>query len=106
MLIQSEHYGILSIVCQTESMTIFCSDFHLCIRHSWIHSENDTGPNYIIWGGERGEEIMLINVLLSNGSSNIYIYVYGGNLTLSYSHPISLCQIPTWWECDWWEYAG
>ena len=34
------------------------------------------------------------------------IYVYGGNLTVSYSHPSSWCQIPTWWESDWWEYAG
>ena len=32
--------------------------------------------HWIIWGGERGEEIMLINVLLSNGSSNIYICVW------------------------------
>ena len=32
--------------------------------------------HWIIWRGERGEEIMLINVLLSNGSSNIYICVW------------------------------
>ena len=35
----------------------------------------------------------------------IIIYVYGENVTASYSHPSSLCHIPTWWECDWWEFA-
>ena len=36
----------------------------------------------------------------------IIIHGYGGNLTVSYSHPSSLWHIPTWWEYDWWEYAG
>ena len=33
-------------------------------------------------------------------------YIYGGNMTVSHSHPYSLCHIPTWWEYDGWEYAG
>ena len=27
-------------------------------------------------------------------------------MTVSYSHPSLLWHIPTWWECDWWEFAG
>ena len=33
----------------------------------------------------------------------IIIYMFGGNVTVSYSHPSSLWHIPTWWEYDWWE---
>ena len=33
-------------------------------------------------------------------------YIYGGNMTVSHSHPYSLWHIPTWWEYGGWEYAG
>ena len=36
----------------------------------------------------------------------IIIYVYGGNLTVSYSHPSSSWFISTWWEYDRWECVG
>ena len=32
--------------------------------------------------------------------------IYGGNMTVSHSHPYSLCHIPTWWEYGGWEYAS
>ena len=35
-----------------------------------------------------------------------WICIYGGNMSVSHSHPYSLWHIPTWWEYDGWEFAG
>ena len=64
---------------------------------------------WIVWGclGRvwRVSEGLPLSCLTTHPISLIIIFIieyrYGGKLTVSYSHPSSLWQIPTWWE-----YAG